>query len=110
MKRTGKISKILTNEGLNKIDAVEVMNSMMSKEANKKALKWAEEINKAKIASSDAHSLKYLGYGLTACYASSKEEFIEQIRKKKSMILSKEIKEIARISEGLHIMKKNLKL
>ncbi len=95
---------------LKKVDAVEVMNSMMSNAANKKAIEWAKEINKAAIASSDAHSLKYLGYGLTACYASSKEEFIEQIRKKKSMVYSKEINNLSRYLEGLDIMLKNIKL
>ena len=93
---------------LRKVDAIEGFNSMMPKNANYKSIKWAEEIKKPIIASSDAHSLKYLGYGLTACYANTKDDFITQIIKNKSMIYGKEIPLIKKILEGANIIYKNL--
>ncbi len=94
---------------LRKIDAVEGENSMISYSQNKMALKWADQLNKPVVAGSDGHSLLILGSALTACYAESKEDFIENIKKKKAMIYSKELSLIKRRFEGMKVLIKNLK-
>lgn len=100
-----KYSELIKN-----IDAIEVFNSMMSKKANQNAIKWALEINKPIVASSDAHRIEYLGQGLTVAYAETKDDFITQIIKNKSMIFGKELKGIPRKLEELSIISKNIKL
>jgi len=43
------------------IDAVEVLNSVITKNSNKVAEKLAEKLNKSKVAGSDAHKLENIG-------------------------------------------------
>ena len=95
---------------LRKIHAIEGFNSMMPKNANPKAISWASELSKPIIASSDAHRLKFLGYGLTACYAETKDEFITQVLKNNSMILGREITSVEKFLESSHIVYRNIKL
>src|SRR3989338_11199735 len=95
---------------IKKVDGVEGLNGMMSYKSNKLVLFWAKENNLPITAGSDAHTLKYAGSTLTACYANSKEEFIEQIRKGKSMVYSEQINSFDRHLQSTHILLKNIKL
>jgi hypothetical protein len=77
---------------MKKIDAIEIINSSLSKKQNKKALNWATKVKKAFTAGSDAHVSKHLGKCVVAAKASNTEEFLDAIRKKHGMIMGSEFK------------------
>ena len=69
-------------------DVFEVRNGIMGKEHNQICEILANVYSKGKIAGTDSHSLRG-GKTYTAAYASTKEEFLEQIRKKRSYVFGK---------------------
>lgn len=75
---------------LKKIQAVEVINGCCIGEMNIKAIRWAKSINKGFTGGSDGHCLAELGTALTICKAETVEEFLNQIKKKKSIVIGKE--------------------
>ena len=77
---------------LKKIQAVEVINGCCVGEMNIKAIRWAKLIDKGFTGGSDGHCLAELGTALTICKAKTVEEFLDQIKKKKSMVIGKEEK------------------
>jgi len=77
---------------LKKIQAVEVINGCCVGEMNTKAIRWAKSIGKSFTGGSDGHCLAELGTALTICKAETVEEFLDQIKKKKSMVIGKEEK------------------
>ena len=97
-------------ELLKRCDAIEGINSAISKPRNIKAVNWAFELNKPLIASSDAHEMKYLGSALTAAYASNQEDFLEAVIKNKTMIVAKPLSPINRMITGMKILYNNIKI
>ena len=95
---------------LKKVDAIEGINSMMPYHSNKRAMEWADELKKPVIASTDAHSLNILGYAVTACYAETRDDFMEAIRKKQSIVYSNQYSELKRRFEAFRIVWNNIKL
>ena len=73
-----------------KIDAVEVINGCLVGKMNPKAIEWAKEMKKGFTGGSDGHSVKELGNAVTICQAQTAEEFLEQIRKRKSIVIGKQ--------------------
>jgi predicted metal-dependent phosphoesterase TrpH len=75
---------------LEKIEAVEVFNAAQRRMMNKRALKWAIKKKKAFTGGSDAHALREIGNAVTACRSMKVEEFLEQIRKNRNLIIGNE--------------------
>ncbi len=79
-----------SKKAIKKIDAVEVLNGCGVGQMNPKAIKWAKRINKGFTGGSDGHTLKEHATALTLCHAETREEFLEQIRKRKSVVIGKQ--------------------
>ena len=84
---------------MDKIDAIEVLNSDMTKRKNTLATKWARKTKKAFTAGSDAHVLKEVGEAVVGCRSHKIEGFLEYIRKKKNLVVGEEIKFSAKARE-----------
>ncbi len=93
---------------LNYIHGIETINSIMSQEANERAILWAKELNKGVTGASDAHDVKHLGMALTASHAETVEEFLDNIVKKKNIVVGRNIRGISKLHLGLKIFSKNL--
>lgn len=94
-----------------KIDAVEGINGMLKPYRNKMAIKLAEENNKPIIGGTDSHDSKHLGIVLTGCFADTRTEFIESIRKGNNIVnVRKELSFISRNLAGFGILKNNVSL
>jgi predicted metal-dependent phosphoesterase TrpH len=59
-------------------DAIEVFNSTVRKNANKRALELANKFKKAKTAGSDAHSIKSVGDAGIICYSNPIEDILKR--------------------------------
>jgi len=88
---------------LKRIDAVEVMNSSSRPYMNKRSRGWALRRNMAFTAGSDAHRSSELGTGLVACRANSVEGILDSIKKKRNLIIGKEIGARAAFKSTLYI-------
>lgn len=98
------IRKFKTSDNiLGKIHAVEVINSCCIGKMNKKAIKWAEKINKGFLGGSDSHCLSDLGNSFTVCKAENLEEFLNQIKKRNSIVIGKEQNLLA---DAIHSLEK----
>jgi len=75
---------------IKKIDAVEVLNGCCEGNMNPKAIKWAKKIKKGFTGGSDGHCLAEHGTSLTICKAETREEFLEEIRKGRSIVIGKQ--------------------
>ena len=75
---------------LKKIQALEVLNGCCKGDMNPRAIAWAKETNKGITGGSDGHCLKEHGTVLTLCKAETREEFLEKIKKRESIVLGKE--------------------
>ncbi len=77
---------------LKSLDAVEVICGANLRYMNKCALDWTEELNKAAIGGSDAHTLGSLGSVVTVTEGSTIEEVLNNIKNKKSNVIGTEAK------------------
>ncbi len=75
---------------LRKVDAVEVLNGCCKGEMNPKAIAWARKVGKGFTGGSDGHCLQEHGNALTLCQAETREQFLEEIRQKRSIVIGKE--------------------
>ena len=75
---------------LKKIHAIEVLNGTGQGSMNTKAAAWARKIKKGFTGGPDGHCINEHGTVLTLCKASTVEGFLEEIRKKKSIVIGKE--------------------
>ena len=75
---------------ISKIHAIEAINGCCVGEMNTKAIAWGKEIKKGFTGGSDGHCLAELGTSLTVCKADNIEDFLNQIKKKKSIVIGKE--------------------
>lgn len=73
-----------------KLDAIEVFNAGSCKGfQNRKALKYADGFRKPKTAGSDAHCMRDVGRAGIICNASTKDEVLDDIMKKRCDIFGK---------------------
>jgi len=82
----------ISNPTIKKIHTIEAINGCCVGEMNTKAIAWAKSIDKPMTGGSDGHCLAELGTSLTICKAATVEEFLNQIKKKKSLVIGKEEK------------------
>lgn len=103
-------SKLSNAQTFKKIDAIEGINGMLKPALNRRAIELAEKNNKPMIGGTDSHNYKYLGITLTGCFADTRTEFIENIRKGNNIInVRKELNFISRNLAGFGILKNNIK-
>jgi predicted metal-dependent phosphoesterase TrpH len=79
-----------SKKSIQQADAVEVLNSCCVRDMNIKAIAWAKKINKGFTGGSDGHCLAEHGTSLTICQAETAEQFLEEIRRKKSIVVGKQ--------------------
>lgn len=84
------IKKEKTYDHLEKIDALEILNAEFPRRCNMKAIIWNYNLNKSFTGGSDAHTLKEVGSCVTCSKAETFEEFLDNIRKKKNIVVGKE--------------------
>ncbi len=80
----------VSNNTLKKVHAIEVLNGCGQGQMNPLAIAWAKSLNKSFTGGSDGHCLKEHGTALTICQAQTREQFIEQMRKRQSLVIGKE--------------------
>jgi predicted metal-dependent phosphoesterase TrpH len=95
---TKKMSKTME-----KIDAIEIINSSGRPYMNKRATAWALKKGKAFTAGSDAHDIKNLGRSFVACRAHTVEDFLDAIKRKENIIMGEELKARAAIRNLMDI-------
>ncbi len=95
---------------LKHIPAVEVLNAAHRRFMNNSALAWARKRNKAFTGGSDAHSMNEIGSALTGVSLDligagtgrrTAEDFLELVRKKKNIIIGKEIRFPTALKHGM---------
>lgn len=91
------------------VDGIEVINSIMNNDSNKKAVEWAKELDKPAVGSSDAHMVKFLGRAVTASYAETVEEFLDNIEKKNNVVCGRSVDGFSKLHNNLVIFARNLK-
>ena len=87
-----------------KVDAIEVLNSQKKRKSNLKAVDLCKKLNKSFTGGSDTHILSELG----RCVTCSKDDILEDIVKKKVMVVGKEIKMIKKIRTHSSAATKNI--
>jgi len=97
------IKKFKTNPmTIKKIHAVEAINGCCIGDMNTKAIAWGNRLNKPFTGGSDGHCLAELGTSLTICKANTVPEFLDQIKKGKSIVIGKEER---LLSDALHAVR-----
>lgn len=91
------------------IDGIEAINSVMNLYSNEKATAWAKELNTAATGGSDAHMKKFLGRAVTASYAETVEEFLDNIKKRKNIVVGKSLNTFAKLHAHVAIFTRNLR-
>jgi len=91
------------------VDGIEAINSVMNMNSNKNATEWAKKLDKCAVGGSDAHMQKFIGRAVTASYAETVEEFLDNIRKKKNFVVGRSLPMFERIQARTYIFTRNLK-
>jgi DNA polymerase III alpha subunit len=92
------IKKTHVNEDvMRNIDGLEVICGGINRRLNEKAVEQAHFFNRAITGGTDGHSLFQLGNVLTISRAETKEEFLDNIRKKKNIVMGKEVPLVPKI-------------
>jgi len=91
------------------VDGIETINSVMNIYANERATSWAKELNMAATGGSDAHMKRFLGRAITASYAETTEEFLDNIKKKENIVVGRSLNTFAKLHAHVAIFTKNLR-
>lgn len=75
---------------LKKIDVIEVINAFNIHSLNILAKEWAEDLKKGFTAGSDGHTTPELGTALTFTYGTTREEYLDELKKAKSIAVGTE--------------------
>ncbi len=85
------LAKKTNSNVLSKLDALEVISGLQSRNIDKKALKLAYEYSLGMIGGSDAHSKADVGRVVTYSDASTIDEFLHDIKNKKTSVVGTEV-------------------
>lgn len=97
------------SEFLNRIDAVEGINSNMIESKNKVTISWGRRIKKPLTAGSDAHYSYNVCKAFTCCEADTRSGFLECIRKGKNIIVGKHLSVADLMKTALVILRRDVK-
>lgn len=95
-------------EVVHNVDAIEVISGMQMNKANQKAHALQILLDKGITAGSDAHRANEIGKCITFTKANSIEEFLDAIKKKKTMAMGKELMR-HKAAAGIRMLKKDAK-
>ncbi len=84
--RRGYVSK----DVIKRFDAVEVINGNLLEKMNLKSVKMAYDLNKSYTGGTDGHVTRALGKVLTCAHAETPEAFLDEIRRKRNIVVGKE--------------------
>jgi len=93
---------------LDRLDGIEVINSIMYPTINSKAIEWAHELKKGATGGSDAHMIKFLGNTLTCSHAENFGEFLDNIRNKTNHVVGKSVSKLHKWHSNWVVFVKNL--
>lgn len=91
------------------INAIEVINSLMRHKDNLKVSEWAKELKKPATGASDAHIASHLNRAVTASYAETVEEFLDNILNEKNVVVGRSLEMFSKIHAKTFIVARNLK-
>lgn len=77
---------------MKRIDAIEILNSSMTKHMNNLALNWAIKEKKGVTGGSDARKIDEIGATVVASKADTVADILDSIRKKNNMIIGQELR------------------
>lgn len=90
-KNISKFIKKKYNRKLINVDAIEVINGEVNRKRNLKAVEWSKLLKKPITAGSDAHINLEVGNVLTCCKADNVKDFLDEIKKGRSIVIGKEV-------------------
>lgn len=92
------IKKLTKSEnGLKSIHAVEVLNGYNLHTLNELAIKWMRQSKRSATGGTDGHMVEELGRVATFAPASDVEEFLDQIKKKSTVVIGEEDRALRKI-------------
>ncbi|PIN87195.1 histidinol-phosphatase [Candidatus Woesearchaeota archaeon CG10_big_fil_rev_8_21_14_0_10_44_13] len=94
---------------LRKIPCFEVINGLMARKMNLKAMEWARECDKCITGGSDSHTLKKMGSVVTCSKADDIDSFLKSILKKENIVVGKETKTGFRVISNMKSISKHTK-
>lgn len=97
------------NKLLEKIHSFEVINGLMRRKMNLKAMEWARECGKAITGGSDSHTLRRMGSVVTCAKADDADSFLKSILKKDNFVVGTETKAGFRVISNMKSFSKNTK-
>ena len=95
---------------LKRIHGFEVLNGLMRKDRNKKALTITKELDKSYVGGSDGHTLLQLGRVITITENTDLEGFLDYVKNKQNIVMGEELTWSARKLVHLIIMKNAFKI
>jgi predicted metal-dependent phosphoesterase TrpH len=87
------------------VDAFEVICGGMRRGLNRRAADEATRTGKGMTGGTDSHLLGHLGGVVTCCQADTAEEFIEEIRRNRSMVVGEETGALGKVLTGGAILR-----
>jgi len=108
-KNVSKFLKKKYNRKILDVDAIEVLNGEVTRKRNLKAVEWSNKFNKAVTAGGDAHIRTEVGSAVTCCKADNVNDFLEQIKKKKNIIVGKETRLTKKFISAISKLRKRVK-
>ena len=95
---------------IKKIDCIEALNSLMTRDKNLKSIQWIKDLNKSFNGSSDGHTLFHIGKAVTISEGNDRESFLDSIKKKKNFVMGEEVTGLSKAITSMVIMKNSIRL
>ncbi len=98
-----------SNELIEEIDCVEILNGLLNKRRNQKAMVWGEKHNKSPFGGSDGHHLGALGNVVTAIKCKPNiSSFLDNLKEGNSIVVGEELSLRKAFSSRTAIIKNNV--
>ena len=88
---------------------MEVICGAMNRVLNRRAQKKALMLNKSVTGGTDGHTLFELGNVVTSSYANDVDTFLDNIAKRKNLVIGRETNIIPKIIPGTNMIRKHMK-
>ena len=95
---------------IKKIDCIEALNSLMTREKNMRSIEWIKDLNKPFNGSSDGHTLFHIGKAVTISEGHDKESFLDSIKQKKNFVMGEEVTGFSKAITNMVILKNSIRL
>jgi len=108
-KNVSRFLKKNYNRKIISTDAIEVINGENTRKRNLNAIEWKKKFNKLMTAGSDAHIRSEIGNVVTCCKADNIKDFLDEIKKKKSIVIGKETRLTKRVISHFSSLRKRVR-